>query len=278
MSDDPAKASLPGVKVTLTNTGTNIAYQGETNDTGIFYVSGLPAGNYAIQVEKQGFKSLVQSGITLHLQDTLQLNFDLAVGSVSETVNVQAGDTGVQLVTSGISAVVDSVTVRELPLNGRDWTQLATLQPGVVSDESEQDATISVQRGLRGYGAQLSISGNRPQQNDYLLDGISVNDYSNSGPGSVTGGSLGVDAIQEFSVQTSNYAAEFGRTSGGVVSALSRSGTNQYHGSGYEFLRNSALDARNYFDGPTIPSFKRNQFGASVGGPIQKDRTFFFGD
>jgi hypothetical protein len=275
---DPAKAALTGVKVTLTNEGTNIAYQGATNDTGIYYVSLLPAGNYTIQVEKEGFKSLRRSGITLHLQDALELDFDLAVGAVSETITVQAEETGVQLVTSGINAVVDSITVRELPLNGRDWTQLATLQPGVVSDESEQDPIVSVQRGLRGYGAQLSISGNRPQQNDYLLDGISVNDYSNSGPGSVTGGSLGVDAIQEFSVQTSNYAAEFGRTSGGVVSALSRSGTNQFHGSGYEFLRNSALDARNYFDGPKIPSFKRNQFGASVGGPIQKGRTFFFAD
>jgi hypothetical protein len=275
---DPAKASLPGVKVDLTNSGTSLEYRGVTDQAGTYRVTNLPAGNYRIAVEKEGFKTISQSDITLHVYDALELDFELTVGSRTETVTVQAENAGVQLTTSSINAIVDSTTVRELPLNGRDWTQLATLQPGVVSDESEQDPTITVQRGLRGYGAQLSISGNRPQQNDYRLDGISINDYSNSGPGSVTGGALGVDAIQEFSVQTSNYSAEFGRTSGGVISAISRSGANQLHGSGYEFLRNSALDARNYFDPPKIPEFRRNQFGASIGGPIRKDRTFFFVD
>jgi hypothetical protein len=130
----------------------------------------------------------------------------------------------------------------------------------------------------RGYGAQLSISGARPQQNNYRLDGISINDYSNGGPGSVLGQNLGVEAIQEFSVLTSNYSAEYGKTSGGVVNAISRSGTNQFHGSVYEFLRNSALDAPGYFDGGTPPPFRQNQFGASGGGPIHKDRTFVFGD
>src|SRR6202035_3130117 len=118
----------------------------------------------------------------------------------------------------------------------------------------------------------------RPQQNNYRIDGISVNDYANSGPASVESSSLGVDAIQEFSVLTSNYSAEYGRTSGGIVNAITKSGTNELHGNAYEFLRNSALDARNYFDPATIPEFRRNQFGASLGGPIRKDRTFFFGD
>ena len=130
----------------------------------------------------------------------------------------------------------------------------------------------------RGYGSQLSISGARPQQNNYRLDGISINDYSNGGPGSVLGQNLGVEAIQEFSVLTSNYSAEYGKTSGGVVNAISRSGTNQFHGSAYEFLRNSALDSPGYFDGGVSPPFRRNQFGASAGGPIRKDRTFIFGD
>jgi outer membrane receptor protein involved in Fe transport len=130
----------------------------------------------------------------------------------------------------------------------------------------------------RGYGAQLSISGARPQQNNYRLDGISINDYSNGGPGSVIGQNLGVEAIQEFSVLTSNYSAEYGKTSGGVVNAISRSGTNQFHGSVYEFLRNSALDSPGYFDAGVAPPFRRNQFGASAGGPIRKDRTFVFGD
>ncbi len=126
----------------------------------------------------------------------------------------------------------------------------------------------------------MTISGARPQQNNYRLDGVSLNDYANGAPGSVLGGSLGVDAIQEFSVLTSNYSAEYGKTSGGVVNAITRSGTNQIHGSAYEFVRNSALDARNFFDDPTqpIPPYKRNQFGGAVGGPILKNRTFFFAD
>src|SRR6202011_768614 len=138
--------------------------------------------------------------------------------------------------------------------------------------------TAGSQRARRGYGVQLAISGARPQQNNYRIDGISVNDYTNGGPGSVEGSTLGVDAVQEFSVLTSNYSAEYGRTSGGVINALTKFGTNQFHGDVYEFLRNSALDARNYFDGATIPEFRRNQFGGAFGGPIRRDRAFFFAD
>src|SRR6202011_1283894 len=138
--------------------------------------------------------------------------------------------------------------------------------------------TAGSQRARRGYGVQLAISGARPQQNNYRIDGISVNDYTNGGPGSVEGSTLGVDAVQEFSVLTSNYSAEYGRTSGGVVNAITKSGTNEFHGDAYEFLRNSVLDARNYFDGATIPEFRRNQFGASAGGPFRKDKLFVFGD
>jgi hypothetical protein len=137
---------------------------------------------------------------------------------------------------------------------------------------------VGADRGNRGFGQQLTISGARPQQNNYRLDGASINDYANGAPGSVMGGNLGVDAIQEFSVLTSNYSAEYGKTSGGVVNAVTRSGTNGLHGSVYEFLRNSALDARNFFDPGQIPPFKRNQFGGSIGGPIIKNRTFFFAD
>jgi hypothetical protein len=136
----------------------------------------------------------------------------------------------------------------------------------------------STDRLGRGYGVELSVSGGRPQQNNYLLDGVSINDYTNQAPGSILGGNLGVDAVAEFSVLTSNQGAEYGRTSGGVISAITRTGTNRFHGSAYEFLRNSALDARNYFDPPTIAPFRRNQFGISAGGPIQKDKTFIFGD
>jgi len=163
-------------------------------------------------------------------------------------------------------------------LNGRSWTDLAALQPGVDTIQTQPSFSSGADRGNRGFGQQLTISGARPQQNNYRLDGISLNDYANGAPGSVLGGSLGVDAIQEFSVLTSNYSAEYGKTSGGVINAITRSGTGNFHGSAYEFLRNSVLDARNFFDGPKIPSFKRNQFGGSIGGPIIPQRTFFFAD
>src|SRR6202022_4477924 len=175
----------------------------------------------------------------------------------------------VQLASSSISAVVNSTTVRELPLNGRSWTDLASLQPGVDAIQTQASFTSGADRGNRGFGAQLSISGARPQQNNYRLDGVSLNDYANGGPGSVMGGNLGVDAIQEFSVLTTNYSAEYGKTSGGVVNAITRTGTNNFHGSVYEFFRNSSLDARNFFDVSKIPPFKQNQFGVAAGGPIR---------
>src|SRR5438552_2870120 len=134
------------------------------------------------------------------------------------------------LASSQISEVVDAQTVRELPLNGRDWTQLAILQPGVAAVRTEKAVAVGADRGNRGYGVQITIAGARPQQNNYRLDGISINDYSNGAPGSVVGLNLGVDAIQEFSVVTSNYSAEYGRTSGGVINAISRAGTNSFHG------------------------------------------------
>jgi hypothetical protein len=275
---DSSKAAIADAKVTLINKGTNFHFVGATNQTGTYYVAELPAGTYRLEVEKIGFKTVIKPDITLHVQDALEVNFEMAVGSLTESVTVEAGAPTVQLATSSLGAVVNSTTVRELPLNGRSWTDLATLQPGVSSIVTQAPFSAGSDRGVRGFGTQISISGARPQQNNYRLDGVNINDYANGAPGSVLGGNLGVDAIQEFSVLTTNYSTEYGRTSGGVVSAITRSGTNQIHGSVYEFLRNSALDARNFFDGNTIPPFKRNQFGASAGGPIKRDRTFVFGD
>ena len=275
---DPSGAVIPGASLTLINTATGIKYPGRTNGAGIYTVTDLLPGTYRMQAEAHGFKTVIKPGIVLHVQQVAEINFQLAVGSVSELVTVRGGAPLVQLATSSVGAVVNSTTVRELPLNGRDWTQLATLQPGVVAMGSVQATVAGFGRGNRGYGTQLSITGGRPQQNNYRLDGISENDYVNSGPSSVIGIALGVDAIQEFSVLTTNYSAEYGMTSGGVINAITRSGTNQFHGDAYEFLRNSSLDARNFFDRGTIPPFRRNQFGASAGGPIRKDNTFFFGD
>src|SRR5436853_1363638 len=202
----------------------------------------------------------------------------MQVGTAIETLQVTSEAPTVQLASSDISATVNATTVRELPLNGRSWTDLAALQPGVDTIQTQPSFATGADRGNRGFGQQLTISGARPQQNNYRLDGVSLNDYANGAPGSVMGGNLGVDAIQEFSVLTSNYSAEYGKTSGGVVNAITRSGTNAFHGSAYEFLRNSKLDARNFFDTGKIPPFQRNQFGGAIGGPILKDRTFFFAD
>jgi len=274
---DPSGAVVPGATVNLINTATGIRYGGKTNGTGSYYVRDLLPGTYRAEVEARGFRTVIKPGIVLHVQDVIEMNFEMALGSTSESVTVQAGTPTVQLVTSSIGAVVNSVTVRELPLNGRDWTQLATLQPGVNTILTQQASGANANRGNRGYGTEMSISGTRPQTDNYRLDGISIVDYAGGSPGSVLGVSLGVDAIAEFSVLTANQSAEYGRTSGGVINAITRSGTNSFHGDAYEFLRNSSLDSRDFFD-TNIPPFRRNQFGASAGGPIQKDKTFFFAD
>jgi hypothetical protein len=186
----------------------------------------------------------------------------------------------IDLTSSTLTGQVESETILELPLNGRDWTSLATLHPGVNLIENQVDYAQSA-RGNRGFGAELTISGQRTTGNNYRLDAISVNDYANSGPGNVIGAALGVDAIQEFSVLTGSFSAEYGKATGGVVNAITKSGTNSFHGDVYEFIRNSALDSRDYFSrsGNTpLAQFRRNQFGAAAGGPIIKDKTFIFGD
>jgi outer membrane receptor protein involved in Fe transport len=216
----------------------------------------------------------VQTGLTLTVGATQALNISLQIGGKTERVDVSAITPDVQLTTSVMSAEVDSTTVRELPLNGRDWTQLATLQPGVTSVRVEAGPG---NRGNRGYGTLLSVSGHQPYENNYRVNGISINDYSNGSPGSTLGVNLGVDAIQEFSVLLGNYPAEYGRASGGVINAITKSGTNQFHGAAYWFIREKGLDARNYFD-TTLPPFHRNQFGASGGGAIKKNKTFVFAD
>ncbi len=269
---------IPNAEITITNVETGISRSATTNEVGLYVAPNLLPGSYAVKFLATGFKTEVKTGITLTVGAQEVLDLAMQVGASTETVQVTSEAPAIQLSTSDISAVVNATTVRELPLNGRSWTDLATLQPGVNAIQTQPTFAAGTDRGNRGFGQQLTISGARPQQNNYRLDGVSINDYSNGAPGSVLGGNLGVDAIQEFSVLTSNYSAEYGKTSGGVINAITRSGTNQIHGSVYEFLRNSALDARNYFDAGTIPPFKRNQFGGAVGGPIIKNRTFFFAD
>ena len=279
---DSSGGGIPKVQITVTDQATGVAHNATTDSAGFYTIPNLLPGGYEASFSATGFSTQVRTGITLTVGAKQSLNITLQVGEISQKVEVTGEALSVELASSALSDVVNATTVRELPLNGRDWTSLATLQPGVASLGALQPTlagnTSVIARGLRGFGTQLTISGGRPGQNNYRMDGVSVNDYANSSPGSALGGSAGVDAIAEFSVLTSNYSAEYGRTSGGVVNSISRSGTNQFHGSLYEFLRNSALDARNFFDPATIPPFRRNQFGASGGGPIRKNGTFVFGD
>jgi len=278
---DQSGGVVPQATISIKNVATGITRSNATSAAGFYSAPNLLPGIYEVKAEAQGFTSKIQTGVNLTVAEQQVLNFALQVGQMSQTVEVNTEAPNVDLVSSTISAVVSSATVRELPLNGRSWTDLATLQPGVNSIQTQPDFTAGPDRGKRGFGNQLTIDGARPQQNNYRLDGVSMNDYDNSAPGSVLGGDLGVDAIQEFSVLTSNYSADYGRTAGGVVNAITRSGTNQFHGSVYEFLRNDALDAANFFEnagGIKKASFRQNQFGVSAGGPIRKDKLFVFGD
>src|SRR3984893_6925437 len=277
---DSSGGAIPAAKISIKNAVRGIVRNVYTNSAGYYTAPNLLPATYEIAVSAQGFNTEVMRGIELAVGAQQTIDLTMQVGAIADTVEVTTEAPIVQLSSSDISALVTANTIRELPLNGRSWTDLATLQPGVNAVTTQVSFRSGDDRGNRGFGQQLTISGARPQQNNYRLDGISLNDYANGAPGSVLGGNLGVDAIQEFSVLTSNYSAEYGKTSGGVVNAITRSGTNSFHGSGYEFLRNSALDARNFFEDPTKPKalFRRNQFGGTIGGPIVKNRTFFFAD
>jgi hypothetical protein len=274
---DTSGASIADAKIEISNAQTGFTRTVTTNSSGFYSAPSLPPGTYKVSVSQANFSTEVRTGITLDVGSDQLLNIVLKVGSLMEEISVNDIAAGVDLTTSTLNAVVDGKNVRELPLNGRSWTDLAALTTGVTVIQTQAPVSSS-DRPKRGLGGQLSISGGRPQQNSYLLDGININDYSNAGPGSVLGGNLGVDAIQEFTVITTNPVAQYGRTSGGVISAITRSGTNQIHGSAYEFVRDASLDAKNYFDVGPIPPFRRNQYGGSLGGPIQKNKTFIFGD
>ena len=272
---DGTGAAVSEATILIENVATDIDTTVLSNEDGFYSAPNLAPGNYKITVSRLGFAT-VATQLVLSVGMERVLNVPMHVGGANEVVRVTSDAPEIELGSSEISGVVNAATIRELPLNGRDWTQLATLQPGIATIRTQPSVGAS-DRGQRGFGTQMTINGGRPAQNNYRLDGVSVNDYSNSAPGSVLGADLGSDAVAEFSVLSSNYPAEYGRSSGGVINGITRSGTNEFHGSVYEFLRNSALDAKNYFD-VAKPPFKRNQFGATAGGPIRKDRTFIFGN
>ena len=269
-------APMPDVHVTVKEVSTGLDRTATTNTVGLYGVPGLAPGNFEMTVSASGFTTQLWTSISVTAGVERVLNIVMRAGDPKQVARVVAPPAPSTELCSGGCGSANSSTVRDTPLNGRDWAALATLQAGVSSVQN--GSATGGGNTDRGFGAAVSISGSRPDQNAYRLDGISINDYSNGAPGSVLGDNLGIDAVEQVSVLGSNYPAEYGRTSGGVINVVTRSGKDAFHGSLYEFLRNSALDARNFFDGPTIPPFKRNQFGGSGGLPIKKSRTFIFGD
>src|ERR1700676_2506187 len=266
---------MPDVRVSIEDVGSGQSRMASTNTSGIYSVSDLPPGRYEMTVSASGFTTQLWTEINVSAGVERLLNVVMHPGKPEQVVRVVAPPALVSEPCPAVCGSANTSTVRDTPINGRDWAALATLQAGVTG---VQDGSATGGGNTdRGFGAALSSSGSRPDQNSYRLDGISINDYANGAPGSVLGDNLGIDAVEQVSVLGSNYPADYGRTSGGVINVVTRTGKNTFHGSLYEFFRNSALDARNFFDGK-IPPFKRNQFGGSAGGPIQKDRTFIFGD
>ena len=283
---DPAGAAVANANVSVRNIATGVDRATTTTTDGVYVAPNLIPGTYEITVTAPGFATGVTQGVGLLAGERREVNVSMKLGQVSDRISVVETEiSDVELASSEVRGVVDSHTVNELPLNGRDWTSLTLLEPGVAQVRTQKALGVSNDRANRGLGVDLTIGGNRPQGNNYQLDGVSINDNTSGAPGSVTGGVLGVDAVQEFSVVTSNAPANYGKTSGGIINAASRSGSNTLHGSAYEFIRNSKLDTRNFFDtlrdssgNLIVPPFKRNQFGGTLGGPIFKDRTFFFAD
>lgn len=275
---DESGAVIPSANVSIQNVATGVVREVTSNSDGLYSAPNLSPGTYDVTVTATGFSTLVRKGVTLTVGADQALNLTLRVGQVSQQVEVTGEVPVVETSSSTISATVEEQTVRDLPLNGRDWTQLATLQPGISSVRAQTTTNSTANRAQRGFGNQLTDDGHRPVENTYRIDGININDYTNGAPGGVLGTTLGVDAVQEFNVVTTNYTAEYGRTSGAVINAVTKSGTNQFHGTGYFFDRDQAFDSRNYFDPATIPPFQQKQFGASAGGPIRKNKIFIFGD
>ncbi len=271
---DQAGAMVPNAQVVLTNSGTGFTRSVTTNASGQYSAPTIPTGSYTVTVEVTGFQKLVRSGIELTAADALTVDLELRVGSVAETVNVTATAPLLQSQTATVSRLVTNEQILEMPLNGRTFTSLVLAAPGAHAGSSGN--LDSSPYGMRG-GVNISVNGSSAQNNSYLIDGmVNRNLWLNTLIIVPT-----IDSIQEFRILTSNYSAEYGTAAGAVTVVQSRSGTNDFHGGLYEFLRNDRLDANTFFNnrlGAAKPAFRRNEFGGTFGGPIRRDRTFFFGD
>ncbi len=275
---DQSGSGVSGAKVTALNAGTNEPVSTETNTDGLYTFPSLPPGTYQISVDKDGFNREVRTGLVLHVADSTAVDFALKVGSVSQSVTVSESTPLVNTSNSTLGGLVDDTKIDNLPLNGRNIDDLTLLSPGVA-----RNTNFSQTHGITG--TYFSSSGAPVRSNNYLLDGTSMQQLLGGAPTGAVGLQLGLDGIQEYNVVTNGADAQYGQTMGAHIVMLSRSGTNDWHGSVFEYLRNSAMDARNYFDHQylvpgsgvnRLPHFDRNNFGGSIGGPIKKDKTFIF--
>ena len=270
---DSGGAIVPNASIQVKNVATGQVQQVTTNGQGRYTVAELPVGDYEAQASAAGFQTTVRRGITLTVGQQAVVDFSLMVGQSQQTITVEAQVSQVDTASTAVASYVEQKQINDLPLNGRNFTDLVTLVPGVSGGGQIGNGGANL---LYGTQNNFAVSGARAEGQAYLLDSSDIQGFWAHGSGSgVMGTTLGVEAISEFSVLTNTYSAQFGGN-GAVVNAVSKSGTNAFHGSGYEFLRNSALDARNFFDGTSVPAFRQNQFGATFGGPIKKDKLFFF--
>jgi len=272
---DKTGSVISGATVKATSQGTSVSREAKTDDSGHYVMPLLPIGNYTIRVDFQGFQAAEQKDVRLQVDEHRELNFTLAPASVTSTVEVSATQVAVETANPTLGQVITSEQVAQLPLNGRNFVQLATLTPGTTAETNPNsffNGAASSEASTRG-SFSLSVGGSRAQSTDWMLDGNDNNQLDEGGIAIFPN----LDAVQEFKVLTYNYSAEYGERAGPTVLVTTKSGTNQFHGSLFEYFRNTDLDARNYF-APTKNKFNLNQFGGSLGGPIQKDKTFFFID
>ena len=270
---DPSGAAVPNATVVLKNPDTGLERRAKTNGSGDYEFLAVPVGEkYSVQAEAKGFEKSVQNGIKLLLNQKYRADFKLVVGAVTETVEVTGATAQVDTSSTQLGDVIEDKKMTTLPLNGRSYIDLLGLQAGVVpiaSDAAVNDRAVSG----NGNSGQVSVNGQRESANSFLVNGGDVEESVDNGASIVPT----LDSIQEFRLLTNSFNAEYGRFSGAIVNVLTKSGTNEIHGSAYEFLRNEKLDARNYFD-LERGAFKRNQFGGTIGAPVVKNKLFFFGD
>jgi hypothetical protein len=275
---DASGAAVAGATVEIRNTETGAKRVLISDAAGRYAAPSVPVGGYSVSASKEGFSTQTQTGIRLVIGQSAEIDLALAVGQVQQQVTVAAVPATVELSTQQTSGLVDERQIKELPLNGRSYDELMTLNPAIVNYSQERSGGIGTSNSA--VGNMFAVSGHRPQDNLFLLNGIEYTGASeiNVTPGGTSGQLLGVDAVREFNVVTDTYGAEYGKRTGGQVSIVTASGTNKLHGTVFEFLRNSALDARNYFDQADIPEFQRNQFGGALGGPLVRNKFFLFGN